>query len=351
MTSKKNILVAPLNWGFGHATRCIPIIYKLIECNFNPIIASDGEALRLLQKEFPKLKSIELPSYNISYPKNGNLLKWKLLFDTPRVLKTIKKEKKLIEQIVVKENITGIISDNRFGVRSNKVPSVFITHQLNVLSGSTTYFSSKLHQKFINKFDECWIPDFNSDKSLAKRLSHSDAIYNQKFIGILSRFKRKNTQIKYGLLVLLSGVEPLRSQLEKKLIEELKNYSGKVLFVQGIIEKHQKKREENNTTYYNFLLTDELENAINESELVLARSGYSTIMDLAALGKKAFFIPTTGQYEQEYLAKRMQKLQIAPFSSAREFKIELLEKVQEYSGFPIYNSEIEPELFDFFNCK
>ncbi|MCF6280347.1 MAG: glycosyltransferase [Flavobacteriaceae bacterium] len=351
MTSKKNILVAPLNWGLGHATRCIPIINKLIELDFNPILASDGEALRLLQKEFPNLKSIELPSYNIKYPKNGNLLKWKLLLGTPRVLKIIKKEKRLTQNLVESENLIGIISDNRFGVRSYKIPSVFITHQLNVFSGNTTYFSSKLHQTFINKFDECWIPDLPLERSFSKKLSHSNKIRNQKFIGFLSRFTKKLIPLKYNLLVLLSGIEPLRNQLEKKLISELQNYSGKVLFVKGIVEEHQKIKEENNIIFYNYLLTNELETAINESKLVLARSGYSTIMDLAILGKKAFFIPTTGQYEQEYLAKRMQKLRIAPYSSTKKFKIKMLSEVNNYNGFNENLSEIKTELFDFFKRK
>ena len=351
MISNKNILIAPLNWGLGHATRCIPIINKLVELDFNPIIASDGEALRLLQKEFPKLKSIELPSYNIKYPKNGKLLKWKLLFDIPRALKTIKKEEKIVRVLVETENLSGIISDNRFGVRSTKIPSVFITHQLNVLSGNTTYWSTKLHQKFINKFDQCWIPDVDSDQSLAKNLSHSNKVKNQKFIGFLSRFKKRELPFKYDLLVLLSGVEPLRSQLEKKLLRELKNYNGKVLFVKGIVEEHQKIKEENNITFCNYLLADELEIAINESKLILARSGYSTIMDLAILGKKVFFIPTTGQYEQEYLAKRMQELEIAPYSPTNKFKIELLDKVKDYTGFSENSSEIKIELFDLFKRK
>ena len=180
MISKKNILVAPLNWGIGHPTRCIPIINKLIDLDFNPIIASDGEALQLLQKEFPKLKSIELPSYNIKYPKNGVFLKWKLIFNTPRFLKTIKREEKCVEKLIESENLFGIISDNRFGVRSDKIPSVFITHQLNVLSGKTTFLSSKIHQKIINKFNECWIPDVNTENSLTKKLTHSNKVKRSK---------------------------------------------------------------------------------------------------------------------------------------------------------------------------
>ncbi|PHR73278.1 MAG: glycosyltransferase [Lutibacter sp.] len=348
MTSKKNILIAPLNWGLGHATRCIPIIYKLIELDFNPIIASDGEALQLLQKEFPKLKSLALPSYNIKFPKNGNFLKWKLILDTPRVLKTIKEEEIFIDKLIKSENITGIISDNRFGVRSDELPSVFITHQLNVLSGSTTFLSSKIHQRFIKKFDECWIPDVMTENSLAKKLSHSDKVKNQKYIGFLSRFKKRELEKKYDLLILLSGIEPLRSQLENKLILELKNYKGKVLFVRGVIEKEQKRTENSNITRCNYLLSEELEIAINQSDLVLARSGYSTIMDLAVLSKKAFFIPTTGQSEQEYLAKRLRNLRIAPYSSTNKFKIEMLDEVKKYVGFRENVSEVKAELFDLF---
>ena len=77
-STPKNILVAPLNWGLGHATRCIPIIKALQEHNYIPIIASDGAALALLKKEFPYLKFLELPSYQIEYAENAENFKWKL---------------------------------------------------------------------------------------------------------------------------------------------------------------------------------------------------------------------------------------------------------------------------------
>ena len=76
----KKIIVAPLNWGLGHATRCIPIINGLLENGFEPIIASDGVALELLKKEFPKLISFELPSYNIKYAEKGKNFKWKMIY-------------------------------------------------------------------------------------------------------------------------------------------------------------------------------------------------------------------------------------------------------------------------------
>jgi len=304
-----------------------------------------------LKKEFPNLQSFKLPSYNINYAKKANIFKFHLLLKTPTIISAVIKEHKIIANLVEKEAISGIISDNRFGAYSKKIPSAYITHQLKVLSGNTTWLTSKIHQYIIKKFDECWIPDLNSDKSLAKKLSHSNKVKNQKFIGFLSRFTKKSVSLEYDLLVLLSGVEPLRNQLEKKLLDELKNYKGKVIFVKGVVEKHQKTKEEDNITLYNFLLVDELEIAINESKLVLARSGYSTIMDLAVVGKKAFFIPTTGQYEQEYLAKRMQELGIAPYSSTKNFKIEMLNEVKNYAGFSENTSEIKSELFDLFKSK
>ena len=156
---KKRILVAPLNWGLGHATRCIPLINALLQHNFEPIIASDGVALALLKKEFPEITCLELPGYNIKYAKKGYLFKFKLLKDSPKVIKAIKAEKKAVENIIVTYKIDGVISDNRLGVYNKNLPCVFITHQLQVLSGNTTWLSTKLHKKIIQNFNECWGPD------------------------------------------------------------------------------------------------------------------------------------------------------------------------------------------------
>lgn len=346
----KRILVAPLNWGLGHATRCIPIVNALLDNDFEPIIASDGQALELLKKEFPKLQSFELPSYNITYAKKANSFKLKLIKDSPHLLKTIKKEKKAIAALVGNEDVSGIISDNRFGVRHSNVPSVFITHQLRVLSGSTTWLSSKLHQKVISKFDECWVPDHIGTKNLSGDLGHTESYQSLlKYIGPLSRFKKLDLPIKYNLLVILSGPEPQRTLLEEKLMEELKAYQGNVCFVKGIIEPEKTKTISGNLTVYNFMTSIELEKALNESELVLGRSGYTSIMDYAKLEKKAFFIPTPGQFEQEYLAHKFNKEGIAPCCKQNDFKLDLLSEIDNYSGFRILNFEVNyKKLFGLF---
>lgn len=339
---KKNILVAPLNWGLGHATRCIPIIRALEKNGFFPILASDGVALKMLQKEFPNLLTLELPSYNIEYAKKGEDFKWKLIKNSPKMIEAIFEEKKIVKQWVIDFKLQGIISDNRLGVYSKKVPSVFITHQLNVLSGKTTWISSKLHQHFIKKFTECWVPDFKEIPNLTGKLGHlKNTNLNLNYIGPLSRLGKKELPLKYDLMVLLSGPEPQRTLLEQKLKSEVRLFQGNVVFIKGVMEEKQKLEQFENCTYYNFMTSKELEQTFNESDKVLCRSGYTTVMDLAKLGKKAFFIPTPGQFEQEYLAKRYKRDGIAPFANQDDFKIENLYEIQLYKGLPQSKNEID----------
>jgi uncharacterized protein (TIGR00661 family) len=342
--TKKNILVAPLNWGLGHATRCIPIIHALIENGFTPILASDGVALALLKKEFPDLKTLELPSYQIEYAKNGKNFKWKMFKNSPKMIAAILEEKKIIKKWIKEFDIDGIISDNRLGVSSKKIPSVFITHQLRVLTGNTTWISSKLHQNIIKKFNECWIPDFKEKPNLTGKLGHlKNSKLKLKYIGPLSRFVKKERLLKYDLMIILSGPEPQRGMLQIILQEEVTRFDGKVLFIKGIVEKEQKSIQIANTTYYNFMNSADLENAFNESNIVLCRSGYTTVMDLAKLGKKAFFIPTPGQYEQEYLAKKLKKEGLIPFAEQDDFKIEDLTQISTFKGLHITENRIDWE--------
>jgi len=350
-SKQKTILIAPLNWGLGHATRCIPIIRALKENNYIPIIASDGVALELLRKEFPDLQTLELPSYQIEYAKNGANFKWKLIKNGPKMIRAILEEKKIIQNWIKNYAIDGVISDNRLGVFSKKIPSVFITHQLNVMTGNTTWLTSKVHQSIIKKYTACWVPDHAGTPNLTGKLGHVDnPNLKAQYIGPLSRLQKKLLPKKYDLMVILSGPEPQRGILEKHLKVEIVKYSGSVIFIEGIIEKKQKIATIGNVIYYNFMNSIELEQAFNESEMVLCRSGYTTIMDLAQLRKKAFFIPTPGQYEQEYLAKKMKKDGLVPYAKQDTFRMENILEIEEYKGLPRLDSKIEwPNLFEVFN--
>jgi len=352
-TSEKNILVAPLNWGLGHATRCIPIIKELQKNGFTPILASDGVALSLLKKEFPKLIALELPSYNIEYAENGANFKWKMLKNMPKMMDAILNEKRIVKGWVIEYNLIGIISDNRLGVFNKKIHSVFMTHQLNVLSGNTTWITSKLHQHIIKKFDECWVPDFEDSPNLTGKLGHMKTAPNKiKYIGPLSRFEKKDVPQKYDLLIILSGPEPQRGIIETQLRESIENFEGNVIFITGKVESQQKQVDIGMVTYYNFMTSDQLEQAFNESKLVLSRSGYTTVMDVVKLEKKAFFIPTPGQYEQEYLAKRLKKKGWFPYALQDDFRFENLLESDMYRAIPFKTNPIHwKHLFCLFERK
>ena len=355
MQNSKRILVAPLNWGLGHSTRCIPIIQALLANGHQPFIASDGVALSLLQKEFPELPSFELPSYKITYAEKGKNFKIKMVWDSPKVLKAMAKEKKAVKKLVKEHQLDGIISDNRLGVFYKKVPCVFITHQLNVLSGNTTWMSSKAHQKIIKKFDACWVPDVESKPNLTGKLGHlKKPKSNITYLGPLSRFEKKNIPNRYNLMVLLSGPEPQRTLLEEKLLDELQQVDGEILFVRGKIEatqtKEEQKTQKGKITLYNYMQSAELETALNQSEKILCRSGYTTVMDLAKLEKKAFFVPTPGQYEQEYLAQRLQNNNLVPYSEQDDFTAVDLARMDGFEGLTHFESEVDYEaLFSVFS--
>lgn len=348
----RKILVAPLNWGLGHATRCIPIIKNLLSENFQPVLAGDGTSLQLLIKEFPFLPYYELPSYKIAYAKKANNLKYKLLLKLPGILLAMSEERKILKKIIQKENLKGIISDNRFGLRSDKIPSIYLTHQLNVLSGNTSHFTTKIHQEIISRFHECWIPDVAGEQSLSGELSRAENLnVPLRFIGPLSRFSNKKKTSDLDLFIVLSGPEPQRSLLENKLRKELKNYEGSVLMVRGLIEDKQKTDQDGRLKLINFMLSGELERTLRRSKLVISRSGYSSIMDLEAIGAKTFFVPTPGQHEQEYLAVHMKNLGYSDFSQQDEFSLEKLHQGSKYKGFghkKTSKTNFDVSLFDVF---
>ena len=195
-------------------------------------------------------------------------------------------------------------------------------------------FSSKIHQGYIKRFDSCWIPDFEGHPNLSGVLGHPERVdFPLRYIGPLSRLKPVKSNIVYDVLALLSGPEPQRTLLEEKLMTAFQKSAKKVLLVRGTLEETETTEILDNITIVNFMTTDSLEKAMSESELVVCRSGYSSIMDLAALGKKAFFIPTPGQYEQNYLARQLKQQGIAPFCSQHQFSVDRLKEVDNYSGF------------------
>jgi uncharacterized protein (TIGR00661 family) len=334
---KKRILICPLNWGLGHATRCIPIINELIKQGHNIVIAADEGPLKLLQQEFPTLTFIVFPNYSIRYPSDGNMIV-SMLVQSPRIVYSIYKEHSELKKIISTNKIEIVISDNRFGLWNKVVKSIFITHQLFIKTPIAQGVTNAINHWFIKKYDECWVPDIERENNLSGELSHGQKQFsNVKFIGALSRFNKQESGVekKWDVLVILSGPEPQRSIFENIVLQQLKQTSLKTLIVKGIASAEEVWEEVNsNITSVSHLPAKQLETAILSSEIIVSRSGYSTIMDLVALGKKAIFVPTPGQTEQEYLAQRFMKMGICFSQTQQDFNLEMaLKESEKFTGF------------------
>lgn len=305
---KPRILVAPLDWGLGHATRCIPIINFLLQHEITVIIAAEGAVAKLLKQECGDCIFIPIEGYNIRLHSRPASSFFQLLWQVPRALKTMIYEKKWLDKAIILHDIDGVISDNRYGLNNRTRPAVLITHQLQIRSGSR--FLDKLAQvmnyRFINRFDECWVPDLQGQENLAGELSHpkKPPAIPLKYLGVLSRFQKKSNEKDIDLLVVLSGPEPQRSEFEAILKEQVEAAKGKMLFIRGIPGNTGTLKFGNpSVKQFNHLPSKELNQAFLRSKKIVCRSGYSTIMDLYATGQTAILIPTPGQGEQEFLAK------------------------------------------------
>ena len=332
MNTKKRILVAPLDWGIGHATRCIPIIKALIAHQFEVVIAADSRPLHLLTTEFPNLEMIRFSGYDIKYPKFLPM-SISMLLQSPKILLALKKEHQLLEKIIEDYAIDGVISDNRYGLYNKKVPTVFITHQLQIQSPYFSNFIKDFNYKYINKFDACWVMD-DEKNNLAGSLSKPNTLPNNTiYIGPQSRFEKWEEEKKYDFLAIVSGPEPQRTILEKGLIKALKDREEKSIIVLGKPELNTSEQL-GNLTIKSHLNAKDLNTAILQSDLIICRPGYSTIMDLAKLGKKAIFIPTPGQTEQEYLVENFMQKGICFAQNQSDFDLQTaLDKSIAFTGF------------------
>jgi len=304
LSQAKRILVAPLNWGLGHSARCIPLVRELLRQGAEVILASDGRALDLLKNEFPNLVAVEMPAYGITY-RTRNMVR-NMAGQLPKILRAVYREHRFTQKLIAKIPLDGIISDNRYGCFSKKIPAVFLTHQLNILTpfpalGRMVNF---LNHRFIQQFDACWIPDNGGVPNLSGELSHGVFQKKIRYVGPLSRMKFFETKKKYDAIAVLSGPEPQRSHLERAIIEQARRLPQQFLILQGRTERKERFFIEKNVEVVSFLTSEELNEAILSSEIFIGRSGYSSIMDLAKLGKPALLIPTPGQTEQEYLAEK-----------------------------------------------
>ncbi|MDB4534278.1 glycosyltransferase [Vicingaceae bacterium] len=291
----------------GHATRCVPLINQFLKEGHNVIIGADKIPLVFLKQEFPELKIIVIPGYEVSYDEKGSYLK--LFYESIQFFNFIKKEHDFIDEIIEENTIDLIVSDNRYGLWSKKVKSIIITHQLFVKTPLGEKLAHKKIEKLISNFTECWIPDEEGESNLSGDLSHLKPFgYPHKFIGPLSRFSKGQLnnpeKFEYDIIAILSGPEPQRTIFENLVLEQIKINELKAVVVRGLPKEKQELSIDNSKVkIFNHLSTEKFLEYIERSKIVVCRAGYTSIMDLSTLDKKGILVPTPGQTEQEYLAE------------------------------------------------
>ena len=321
------VLVAPLDWGLGHATRCIPVIYELQKQCTDVWLAGEKAQEQLLRTEFPDLPFLPLQGYRVRYASSASGLSLALLSQAPGLWRSVLREKKWLARMIEQHQFDIVISDNRFGLSHHSLPCIFITHQLAISTSMGKWadrLAQRLNYRFIGKFNECWVPDHRDEPSLAGLLSHPRVSppIPVRYPGLLSRLIRADLQPEPGtLFISLSGPEPQRTIWENRIVDEIAHYQGRATILRGLPGTGKHIPSTNDILFFNHLPSAEYGTKLEKAEWVICRSGYSTVMDLARMGKKAVLVPTPGQPEQEYLARHLSETGFAPFISQEEFSI------------------------------
>lgn len=328
-------MVAPLEWGLGHATRCIPLIAALLDQGCEIYIAGDHPAVALLKSEFSNVHFLPLKGYRINLSRKGYLLVLKIFCQLPKITYAVYREHQWLKKTIGRYKLDAVISDNRFGMYHKRIPSVYITHQLGIKAGNWFFnrVARYLHSFFIDKYDFCWVPDFENN-GLAGELSHPERRpKNVRYIGALSRFNAGEDEgEKYDLLITVSGPEPQRTLFERLMLENLEHYNGKALLVRGLPGVRENiLSSTSRAAIVNHLSAGELCKVMQQSRIIISRSGYTSIMDLVKMNKKAILVPTPGQTEQEYLSSYLMSRKI--FLSVNQQDFELDEALEKFAHF------------------
>jgi len=327
MTTRMNIIYGICSWGLGHATRSLPVMRKLIMEGHELTIISHGRSIELLQKELGEnAEYISIPDYPMLLSENAKQFMAKSLIYWPVFLRKIESGLLQLSKILKLKKYDRIISDARYDMYSKEVPSFFISHQMRIMNPLRIHMfetgSELFNLFFFKRFSGVIVPDFR-EQDISGNLSHNLKKIDEKqlhYVGILSDFNKIKRKKDIDFLISLSGPEPQRSILENKMKDQIHDLKGNVVLTLGKTESLMQTKQEN-IQMYSFLDKDKREEMLNRSKLVISRSGYSTLMDLAVLGTKALLIPTPGQIEQEYLGEYHNIL--GTFYSVKQNKIQL----------------------------
>jgi len=305
MLQGARILVAPLDWGLGHATRCIPVIEQLLERDARPVLGADGAPLALLRDAFPQLPHVRVPGVEVRYAR-GRSQALTLAAQFPAMLRSVRAEQRLFMDLRRTLALDAVISDQRFGLHAPGLPSVLITHQVFPFTPLAQGLLRRYNLRHLERFHRCWVPDHAAAPGLAGALSHGPGLpRNARYIGPLSRMAPQRATPPaeaYRIVAVISGPEPQRTLLEEALLRQLQHIEGRHLLVRGV-PAAAVDEQLGNVRRIGHLGAASLAGALLQAELIVSRTGYTTLMDLEGLGRRALLVPTPGQPEQEYLGR------------------------------------------------
>ena len=293
----------------GHASRTLPIIEGALDVGWEVDVASTGDALIWLKTRLRNRSGVtffDKPGAVITYSHKFTMLK--IVAQTPKLLLSISEEKKWTAKHVKSRSITKIFSDNCLGTYDANVPSVLMTHLLKFpVPKLFSPVAQLLIRRFASRFSEVWVPDLPpGPTSISGPLTSKTIHQETKFIGILSRLVRPSKDLTqtltapYPLVGIISGPEPHRTTMENALRKWMLNRPEKGIIFAGKPGWSSRKDGDVVTLYDPSDV--EISDAICGSEILICRSGYTSLLDLVALQKRAILIPTPGQMEQEELS-------------------------------------------------
>jgi len=319
-------------------------VAHLLQTGHRPIVAGNEAQMAIIDQYFNgRIDTIYIDGYNVTYSGLNKVAQAGLLLQTPRLLKSIGQENIRLKEIVKDLRPDGIISDNRYGMYHTQVPSVIMTHQLRIRSGlgnTVDNVLQRMHYKYLNRFGATWVVDTEASPGLAGTLSHPTGMpdkYN--YIGLLSRFANvANAAPKEDgpIVMLISGPEPQRTEFSKILWQQALRHKGEVIFAEGNEAATVPAAIPEHISYHKRIDGPALAEALKSALMVVCRSGYSTLMDLCAINKRAILIPTPGQTEQQYLGHMLHERGI--FYSTEQKGFDLQRALKDAAVFPFHKT-------------
>jgi len=327
------IIYGVCSWGLGHATRSLPVIRKLLDEDNEITIISNGRSLELLKQELGEnAQYVDIPDYPMLLSENAKQFMAKSVIYWPIFIRKMQSGLSKLTKMLETRECDRIISDARYDIYSKKIPSFFISHQIRIMNPLRIKMfetgSEIFNLFFFKRFCGVIVPDYKED-NLSGDLSHNLKRLDEKkihYVGALSDFEKKNTKKDIDYLISISGPEPQRTMLEKKLLPQVDQLEGNIVITLGKTEQRDMLKGENIKTY-SFLAKEKREDFLNRAKLVISRSGYSTILDLSVIRTKALMTPTPGQIEQEYLAQYHNNK--GTFYSVNQNSIDLIADVEK----------------------